>query len=387
MQRVRRRSILLLTAICLGTVALAISLAWRTPFDAESLQPVSGLERMIGQMILVGFEGDTPGHDGVRTVGRQVAEGRIGGVMYLRRNARDERSVKAINRMLAAASPDRPPFIAIDQEGGAVERLTRRTGFPEIPSARAVAMTRDADGAHQLYASLAADLRGWGFNLNLGPVADIDVNPANPIIGTLGRSFSADAGTVAAYGDAFVRAHRANGVMTAVKHFPGHGSSLADSHETLPDVTDTWSETELRPFRDLIAGGGADMVMIGHIYNERLQNGAKEPASLSRDIIEGLLRRKLGYSGVVISDDLQMAAIEENHSLRETVVRAVEAGTDILLFSNSAKPEPDLPKRVAAILLHEAGRNGLVAENIAASYKRIAALKDQWRRATSPPAG
>ena len=183
---------------------------------------------------------------------------------------------------------------------------------------------------------------------------DVDVNPENPIIGALGRSFSGDPGTVTAYAAAFVNGHHANGVLTALKHFPGHGSSREDSHKGFVDITETWTSAELEPYRKLVAAGLVDMVMSGHLYLEQLSEpSARMPSSLSKPALD-LLRNDIGFDGVIISDDMEMQAIEKHYTLEDATVAAVRAGTNILVYSNYGHPRPDLPEEVIAILTRRA---------------------------------
>jgi beta-N-acetylhexosaminidase len=215
-----------------------------------------------------------------------------------------------------------------------------------------------------------------GFTVNFGPVADINLNPNNQVIARFGRAFGDDAAKVAAYDAAFVRAHRAAGVLTALKHFPGHGSSTADSHEGFVDITQTWQASELEPYRLLLAENLVDMVMVGHLYHaDYADAGAKTPSSLAPQWIDGVLRRDLGYEGVVISDDLEMGAIRDHFTLEQTVTMAVRAGMDVLLFSNTAKYRAGLGREILDILLAEAAADPDFAARIEASYARIVALK------------
>lgn len=168
------------------------------------------------------------------------------------------------------------------------------------------------------------------------------------------------------------------GLATALKHFPGHGSSTADSHEGFVDITKTWSESELTPYRELIGEGVIDMVMVGHLYHADYANGdGQTPSSLSARWIDGVLRGDLGFDGVVISDDLEMGAIRDHFTLEETVVEAVKAGMDILLFSNTGYQRPELSKEVLAILLKQAEADPAFAARIEQSYERIVALKER----------
>jgi beta-N-acetylhexosaminidase len=165
--------------------------------------------------------------------------------------------------------------------------------------------------------------------------------------------------------------------VTSLKHFPGHGSSTADSHEGFVDISKTWSDTELEPYRALFAQGYEDFVMIGHLYHaDYAGTGAlKLPASLSPEWITGVLREDLGFNGVVISDDLEMGAIREHFTLKDTVLRAVRAGMDVLLFSNTAKARPTLAAEIRDILVTEAEADPAFKARIEASYARILAMK------------
>lgn len=337
------------------------------------------LEEMIGQMILVGFLGDNNEHAWFSSITEQLKSGKITGVLYLRRNISDRASVDGMNTALNTAGRNRPmPLIGVDQEGGRIERLTEDIGFPHTPSASSMASESSVDQAHEAYGELARNLRELGFNFNLAPVVDLNINADNPIISRFDRSFSSDPETVIQYGTAFVDAHRAEGVVTALKHFPGHGSSTDDSHYGAVDVSDSWSEAELTPFSALIANGRADMIMSAHIRNLQIQDREENlPVSLSPSGLKGTLRNKMGYTGVIISDDMQMGAIRDNYTLNDAVIRAVEAGNDILIFANDRYPVVDIPDQVISILSEAAGKDRALAAGICESYRRIIALKSR----------
>lgn len=345
-------------------------------FATVTSASAQSLEDMAGQMVMVGFTGDAAGAAGVRAVREQVARGEIGGVMYLRTNVDSLEAVRGINRSLIAARPWLPPFIALDQEGGQIERLTAAVGFDEIASAQAIG-SDTPDRARAIYAGLADDLARLGFSVNFGPVVDLDLNPENPIIGRYERAFGADPEQVVAMASAFVEAHRDAGLATALKHFPGHGSSAGDTHDGFVDVTGLWQPVELEPYRAMIDGGMADMVMVAHLFSADVQGGdtGQLPASLSRTWIEGVLRDELGFGGVAISDDLEMGAIRSRFDLHDTVVSAVEAGMDILLFSNTAAYDPALGSEIHQVLVDEGRADAAFADRIAQSYGRIVALK------------
>jgi beta-N-acetylhexosaminidase len=343
---------------------------------AVSPATAQSLEQMAGQMIVMGFQGDGAGDVSVRAVAGMIERSEIGGVLYLRGNVASLRAVGEMNALFAAAAPDAalPPLIALDQEGGQVERLTRDVGFEELPSAERIAAGNSTAQAEAIYAGLAERLAALGFNVNFGPVVDVNTNPDNPIIARYGRAFSPDPDAVSRYAAAFIDAHHRAGLLTALKHFPGHGSSTGDSHEGFVDITDTWSESELEPFRALIAAGEADMVMTGHLVRRSSGDG-ELPASLSVAAIDGELRGRLGFEGVVVSDDMEMGAIKDHFSRAEAVLAAVRAGTDILLSSAAADPEIGPAGEIRAILVAEAGRDPAFRVRIEESYARILALK------------
>lgn len=335
------------------------------------------LEQMAGQMILIGFGGNAVSKQSVIAMRDLVAKGQVGGVMFLTRNAASLSAVRAMNSAFTDASNQLPPFIAVDQEGGSVERLTRDIGFQEIQSAAEIARGMSPDSARRIYTGMARSLRELGFNLNFGPVADLDINIQNPIIARYGRAFSANAGKVTQYASAFIDAHHRTGMLTALKHFPGHGSSSSDSHEGFVDITDSWQARELEPYRALIAQGQADMVMVGHLFHQKFvtETSSQPPSSLSPNWITGVLRDQLGFDGVVISDDLEMSAVREHFGFRNAIVRAVNAGTDILLFSNTNNYHGSLASEILQVLVSEARADPMFKARVEKSYARIVVLK------------
>jgi beta-N-acetylhexosaminidase len=344
-------------------------------FGAAAAEP--SLQQMAGQMIFVGFQGDSA--SSTKKLAAMIGEGRVGGVMYLRTNIKSLDAVKEMNAQFERANRLLPPFIALDQEGGKIERLTKAVGFKEIPSAADIAKNGDIKGAEAIYAKMARSVSDLGFNVNFGPVADLNINKSNPIIARYGRSYGADVEDVVGYSTAFVHAHRKAKVLTALKHFPGHGSSTADSHEGFVDISQTWRQKELEPYRQMVSAESVDMVMVGHLYHSGYAKGesGRIPSSLSANWITKVLRQDLGYLGVVITDDLEMGAIRAHFSLKETVVAAVRAGVDILLFSNTADYRFGLPDEISAILLAEAQKDPQFEKRIRESYGRIVALKNQ----------
>ena len=323
------------------------------------------LKLMAGQMVMVGFRGTSAQGKGVRAVLDEIRRGELGGVMIMGHNVRSIAQLQTLSRALrkAACMGRQPvPFIAIDQEGGLVQRL-KTTRYP---SAKKMA-SLGPKAAAQYYGKMARELRAAGVNVNFGPVVDVDVQGRkNPIIGRMGRAYSADAAKVTQYAKIFVRAHHKQGILAVAKHFPGHGSSLSDSHKGFTAIPAWSAKRELLPYRKLATGKDAvDMVMVGHLYNKAW--GA--PASLSYKAVSGILRRQVGFSGVAITDDMEMGAIRKSYGWGQAIRLAVNAGEDILLYSNTARYDPFLARKI---------RDGILKANprrIAQAYGRIMRLK------------
>jgi beta-N-acetylhexosaminidase len=222
---------------------------------------------------------------------------------------------------------------------------------------------------------MGAMLREAGINWNLAPVVDVAVNPLNPAVVTLGRTFSADPQQVIAHARAFILGMRAAGVLTALKHFPGHGSSLRDSHAGFTDVTDTADlKVELAPYRALIKAGLADSVMTAHVYNKGLDPW--DPATLSRYTVNRILRGRFGYKGVVVSDDLLMGAIVQHYGLEDAAVKALGAGVDVLLISqNARKGEPLAAERVVEAVHRAVAQGWLSRSRVTSALDHVKALR------------
>ncbi len=332
-------------------------------------------DEAIGQMLIVGFAGASGDVGGAQGLARHIAAGRAGGACFLGHNTRSRDGIESLTKLFGEAGRRFKPLIAVDQEGGAVQRLGSKIGYPAIPAAQAIAARRDADAAKAIYTGMARELRAAGFNFNMAPVVDLGFEPKNPVVTKWGRAYGDDGATVARFAGACVAGHRAAGVLTALKHFPGHGSTLVDSHAKPVDITATWRPDEIEPYRRLAKAGLVDVVMTGHLSHVKLTGG--EPATLSRTAIEGLLRRDIGYAGAVITDDLDMAAIRSRYELGDAVVRAIAAGNDLVLLSNSAAPDPDLPNRMIAVVREAVNSGRIPAGRIEQAGQRIAALKAQ----------
>ena len=327
---------------------------------------------------MVGFRGLTIGADD--PAGVAVASGRLGNVVLFERdpgsavrNVEGPAQVAALNEALQALAPG-PLFISTDQEGGKVARLDPRHGFPQTVSAEILGTQDDVELTTREASAMAATLAPAGVNLNLAPVVDLNVNADNPVIGTLGRSFSADPDVVVRQALAFIDAHHAHGVLCTLKHFPGHGSSTADSHKGFVDVTGTWSLRELKPYRDIIAAAKADAIMTAHVFNANID--ATHPATLSHNTITGILRGELGYDGVVLTDDMQMGAIRDYYGFEQGIELAINAGADIISIANQTGTyDPLLHERGFTAIRQAVDASRISPARIDESYRRIIRLK------------
>ena len=378
--------------VCVSLLLAAASITFTAPglraAEPDSLAELRAtaeadvdLDQMIGQTIMVGFSGRDEHDQGVSGVRDQLAKGVIGGVVLYPENIVSGEQLRLLTAFLTHANSKLVPFIAVDQEGGMVQRLGPRSGYARYPSARGMAREAKAgtlDTARDRYQAMAKELATAGINVNFGPVVDLSVNPWNTVIARRKRSFGADAETVSTLARTFITAHREANVATVAKHFPGHGSSWSDSHKTLPDIASSWTEAELQPYAALSHDGLLDMVMVGHLYHPRFSDGEKLPASLSANAIHALRADGyIGFKGVVVSDDLEMGAVSERFSLEDRVVKAISAGVDLLVLSNVKSRDPDLGAKIHAIISDGVRDGSIPRARIQAAYRRIAALKQR----------
>jgi len=291
-----------------------------------------------GQLLFAGFEGtQVPGD-----LARLIADGRVGGVILFARNLRDPHQVRALTRELHShASEEAPLLIAIDQEGGRVQRL--REPWTEWPPMRGVGDADDLDLTRAVAIALARELSDLGIFLDFAPVMDVDTNPDNPVIGD--RSFGRDPERVARHGRAFVTAMQEAGVAACAKHFPGHGDTSTDSHLELPRLDhdlDRLRRVEMMPFRAAVEAKVAS-IMTAHVLFPRLDK--KRPATLSPEVM-ALLREELGYEGVVFSDDLEMKAVADHFAPEKLVSGCLAAGVDGLLVCHDASLRLEVLRRL-----------------------------------------
>ncbi|MCH8016770.1 MAG: glycoside hydrolase family 3 [Acidobacteria bacterium] len=343
------------------------------------------LDLWIGQMLMVGFRGtDLKQGDSFLQAVRDL---HLGGVVLFDRdvptqspvrNIVSQQQIQKLTAQLQAVA-EVPLLIAIDQEGGQIARLKARHGFSATPSQAELGRWDDQERTRSSAREVGKLLASLGINLNFAPVLDLAVNPDNPIIAALERSYGADPDRVERHARWTIEEFHRAGVLSAVKHFPGHGASKQDSHLGLPDVTHLWSETELEPFRSLLSEQLPDLVMMAHLYNAQWDE--TYPATLSSAVITGMLRQQLGFEGVVVSDDMKMGAIAQNYSLEESIELAVKAGVDILLFgNNSSSYDPQIAQKAVTIIRKLVESGTLSRDRIQQSYQRISDLKKKLNK-------
>ncbi|MCG2790752.1 MAG: glycoside hydrolase family 3 protein [Actinomycetia bacterium] len=341
------------------------------------------LDKMIGEMIILGFRG-TEVSDSSKIV-KDINEYNIGGVILFNydvpsksfpRNIVDPKQTKKLIEDLKKLTRS-DLFIAVDAEGGYVNRLKAEYGFMQIESPQTMGES-DPQNTFLKASPLGIELDYLGFNLNFAPVVDVNINKDNPVIGHIERSFSDDPVKVYEHAGYFIDAMHQYNIITAIKHFPGHGSSTEDSHLGLVDITDTYNEeVELFPYRKLIESSKTDIIMTAHVMNTNID--PDNPATLSSIFLKDILRGRLNYEGLIVSDDMQMGAIATYFGFEEAIVRAINAGCDLLIFSNNNQKYDDDIAQKAVEVIKKAVREGKITEEeISSSYNRIKQLKENY---------
>ncbi len=341
----------------------------------------SVLRRYAAQMLMVGFKGDSINDQS--DAARYVRDLKVGAIVLFdvdltgdatigSRNVTSTGQLATLTRKLQSYA-DYPLLIALDQEGGRVVRMKTQYGFQPIVSAKYLGETDNEDTTRFYGHRMGEQLHSHGVNINLAPVLDLD-NPQCPAIGKLDRSYGASPTQVVRHARWLIEEHHKQGVLCAVKHFPGHGSAVNDSHWGFVDVTQTWNPTELIPFRRLIHENLIDLVMTAHIFNQKLD--PDYPATLSRKTLEGLLRKELGYDGVVVTDDMYMEGIINQYSIERALVLAINAGADLICVGNNINTgfEPDRPFRLVDIIVAAVKRGEIPYARLLQSHNRLERL-------------
>ncbi len=343
--------------------------------------PTERLKRAVGQLLTVGFDGPSLPHD----LRRRIIASEVGGVMLFRPNIETPAQVASVVREIRAAAASSPSagdvaspcLVAVDQEGGLVQRL--RSPLTVWPDMLSVGAAGDPARTHRVGQALGAELCALGIGWDFAPVLDVHTNPANPVIGN--RAFGRTPDAVVAHALAFWRGLRAAGLVGCGKHFPGHGDTRTDSHVDLPVVAhpvERLRRIELAPFA-AAARAGIDAIMTAHVSFPALD--PIWPATLSRRILTELLRDEMGFSGVIVSDDLGMKAVADRYSIEDLAVGAITAGADVLLVREPV----DRQLRAFEALVRAAERDGHLRERIEQSGTRVAAMQAACRVGAPAP--
>jgi len=351
---------------------IVLILCFSNVFASETYSK-SQVENMIAKMLILGFDGKEINSSS--KIYKDIKKYNLGGVILFEKDSLSNKKYKNIQnskqlKKLTSKLQDiraEKLLISIDQEGGYVQRLRKSNGFISTSSAKRT-VKRGVVYAQKSYAKLALMLKENGINLNFAPVVDLSINPKNKVIVKLKRSYGKDPKVVSKYASIFINELEKQNVISVLKHFPGHGSSNGDSHYGFVDVSNTWKKKELEPYEYLIENNKVHMIMTAHVLNQKLDK--QNPATLSFEINTKLLREKLNYKGVLISDDLQMKAISNHYSLKQTLIQSINSGVDILLFGNQIGNKVEV-KTLVDIIYTQIKKGKISLNRIIQSNKRI----------------
>ena len=337
------------------------------------------IKSMIGQMIISGIRGTQP--EDAKNFFQSLDGLTIGGVILYDQNVstnppsphniQSSEQVKSLNAELQTCS-NVPLFIGVDQEGGQVNRLKNEYGFPDSQSWADIGALESKSKTKSHSEGIAVTLIDHGLNMNFAPVLDLPIHPENIIV-QKNRCFSNDPKSIAIHAKQFIYAHLKHQVIPVCKHFPGQGSAAEDTHEGFVDVSDKWTENELIPYQHLINNSCLPAIMTSHIFHQKLD--PDYPATLSPKILTDLLRNKMGFNGVIVSDDPQMGAIADHYNLKTVVKLMINAGIDMFCFGNNLVYDPNIVKKVYSVTLELLGEGSITTQQIETAYQRIIKLK------------
>lgn len=353
------------------------------------METPTAIPEWTGQMLMAGFEGTTLN----RETEDLICNHHVGGLILFSRNYENPVQLHTLIRNLqevaASTSTGLPLFISVDQEGGRVARLSEP--FTKYPPLCCVGYAQSEDLAFRFGQALAAELADVGINMDYAPVLDVHTHPENPIIGD--RAIASDPQTVARLANSFIRGFRDKGVIPVGKHFPGHGDTRLDSHLDLPTVqrdAATLEAVELLPFKETIARG-LEVIMTAHVIYTAWDE--KNPATFSKTILQNILRQRLGFEGIIMSDDLEMKAVDDYYDSKALPRKGIDAGLDMFLICNNTEKARALHDR----LTQEVDKGTIALARVQQSVERILRLKqnlasppsnppdpDRWRAAHGP---
>ena len=344
----------------------------------ESISEVS-IDEKIGQLLLFGIGSSTSIEENNKFL-KSVKANKLGGILIYEKNISKDSSKRKLKKLIKKFkdASKTPLLVSIDEEGGRVNRLKPKYGYPKTVSAYYLGQTNNLDSTKHYSDLIAHNLYLNGINVNYAPVLDFH-NPSSPPLGKMERCFSDDAEVIIKHGRQVIESHRYFNIKTVLKHFPGHGNSQKDSHLDVTDVSKYWKPEELIPYQRLIAENKVDAIMTAHIVNNKLDS-LLLPATLSKKVMTGLLREQMGFDGVIISDDMHMKAISDHYGFEQAIEMCLNAGVDILMFSNNiAKDLEIVPEDVIVKIKKMITEGKITEERIETSYQRILKFKESLK--------
>lgn len=365
----KRFLISIIIVVLLSIFTFHTTFSKENPKD-EILETISNmsLDEKVGQLVISGFYGTTLDEN----ILKLIKENKISGVILFNRNVKDSNTLLSLNNSLKESNKNNklPLFISVDEEGGSVTRMPK--DIKRLPTNKYIGSLNNKDLSYKVGEILGEQLSFFGFNMNFAPVLDINSNPNNPVIGD--RSFGNNKDIVASLGTSTMKGIQSKNIISVVKHFPGHGDTSVDSHINLPVVNydiNRLNSFEFVPFKTAIQNG-ADAVMVGHILLPKIDN--KYPSSMSYEIVTNILRKDLGFNGLVVSDDMTMGAITENYSIEEAAVKSINSGVDLLLVCQKYENTENVLRA-----LKEAVLNGTISkERLDNALYNIISIKKKY---------
>lgn len=342
----------------------------------------TNLRHKIAQMLIIGFNGTKLTKDS--SLYDDIVNDRISGIIIFSNDSlgnskyKNVQSPKQLKKLIADINKISKTklFITIDEEGGKITRLPSDRGFNVKTLSHKQLGDKNEEMTTYLEAKkIASVLKTLGFNMNFAPCVDLALNPNSNVIFKAERSFSDDSQKVIKHANTYILAHNQYGILTVLKHFPGHGSSSKDTHKGFSDATANWSQKELEPYQALISNGAAQNIMVSHIFNKNIDE--KYPASLSNATVSGLLKNKLGFGGLIITDDMQMKAISDNYTFDDAVILAINAGCDLLIFGNNLSYDKDVAKRFNDVVFKAVQDGKISPKRIDEAYLKITKVKER----------
>lgn len=355
---------ILVVLFCISTKNTEFS-----PVEAEQFS----IEDKISQMFVVGYTNEVT----FNKLLSDLSKDKLSGIILYKRNIKSPNELKITTSKILKSSNKIKPFIVIDQEGGQVSRLSSKNGFKNYPSAEYISQNKSREETYKIYSDMARTLKKYNINLNLAPCVDIKTTEKSSIAKSK-RTYGDNYRQVSLYANEFVKAHFDNGVIPVLKHFPGIGSSEVDSHKELPDISSSWSEEELLPFKTILSEYPQTPVMVAHVKNNKLD---KDNLVAFSTYALNILREQYNHNGLVVMDATDMSAIAEQN-ISDIIVSAINAGVNLFIFPNSYGEDSDINKYMTSEKFSEivlnAIKNGKINEQkINVSFEKVLTLKQQ----------